>query len=137
MTTRNPRASKRILAAIAAVGMAATAFVIASPAQATQSVVESRVGGLDRYATAALVAQATFPAPNANIILASGLNFPDGLAAAGLAGAANAPVLLTDPNSLPGATQNAMGCHLRHLDQQDGPHRRWRGRRQCSRRRPE
>jgi putative cell wall-binding protein len=73
-------------------------------------VVESRVGGLDRYATAAQVAQATFPAPNANIILASGLNFPDGLAAAGLAGAANAPVLLTDPNTLPGVTQNAMAA---------------------------
>ena len=42
--------------------------------------------------------------------MASGLNFPDGLAAAGLAGAANAPVLLTDPNTLPGVTQNAMAA---------------------------
>ena len=104
------RTSKRIVAAIAAAGIAATTFAIASPAQATQTVVESRVGGLDRYATAAQVAQATFPAPNANIILASGQNFPDGLAAAGLAGAANAPVLLTDPNVLPGVTQNAMAA---------------------------
>ena len=112
MTTRTPRASKRILAAIAAVGIAASAFAIASPAQATQSVVESRVGGLDRYATAAQVAQATFTSAtvNSNIILASGLNFPDGLAAAGLAGAAKAPVLLTDPNSLPGVTQNALAA---------------------------
>lgn len=72
--------------------------------------VESRVGGADRYSTAAQVAQATFAAPNANIILASGVNFPDGLAAAGLAGAANAPVLLTDPATLTGVTQNAMGA---------------------------
>ena len=110
MTTRSPRASKRILAAIAAVGIAASAFAIASPAQATQTVVESRVGGLDRYATAAQVAQATFAPGTANIILASGQNFPDGLAAAGLAGAANAPVLLTDPNTLPGVTQNALAA---------------------------
>ena len=106
------RTSKRIVAAIAAAGIAATTFAIASPAQATQTVVESRVGGLDRYATAALVAQATFTSAtvNANIILASGQNFPDGLASAGLAGAANAPVLLTDPNVLPGVTQNAMAA---------------------------
>ncbi len=110
MSIRTRRTSKRIVAAIAAAGIAATTFAIASPAQATQNVVESRVGGLDRYATAAQVAQATFAAGNANIILASGLNFPDGLAAAGLAGAANAPVLLTDPNTLPGVTQNAMAA---------------------------
>ncbi len=110
MTIRSRRTAQRIAAAIAAVGIAATSLAITSPVQATQNVASSRVGGLDRYATAALVAQATFTAPNPNIILASGLNFPDGLAAAGLAGAANAPVLLTDPNSLPGATQNAMGA---------------------------
>ena len=110
MSIRSTRTSKRIVAAIAAAGIAATTFAIASPVPATQTVVESRVGGLDRYATAAQVAQATFPAPKANIILASGQNFPDGLAAAGLAGAANAPVLLTDPNVLPGVTQNAMAA---------------------------
>lgn len=110
MITRTPRASKRILAAIAAAGIIASTFAIASPVQATQTVVEARIGGLDRYATSAQVAQATFAAPNANIILASGLNFPDGLASAGFAGAANAPVLLTDPNNLPGVTQNALGA---------------------------
>ena len=110
MITRTPRASKRILAAIAAAGIIASTFAIASPVQATQTVVEARIGGSDRYATSAQVAQATFPAPNPNIILASGLNFPDGLASAGFAGAANAPVLLTDPNNLPGVTQNALGA---------------------------
>ena len=85
-------------------------FVSLTPTSASQAVVEDRVSGLDRYATAALVAQATFAAPNPNIILVSGENFPDGLASAGLAGAANAPILLTTPNVLPAVTANAMAA---------------------------
>jgi len=71
-------------------------------------VVESRVSGADRYATAATVAQASTTANNANIILVSGVNYPDGLASAGLSGAAAAPILLTEPGSLPAVTSNAM-----------------------------
>jgi putative cell wall-binding protein len=41
-------------------------------------------------------------------VLASGKNFPDGLAAATLAGALNAPVLLTDPDTLPAVTATEM-----------------------------
>jgi putative cell wall-binding protein len=108
LTTRSPRASKRILAAVAAAGIAATTFAITSPANAAQTVSESRVAGADRYATAAAVATATFPAGNNNIILASGENFPDGLAASGLAGFANAPVVLTTANALPAATAGAI-----------------------------
>jgi putative cell wall-binding protein len=85
-------------------------FVSLTPASATQDVVEHRIAGPDRYATAALVAQATFTAPNPNIILVSGQNFPDGLSAAGLSGAANAPILLTPTNSLPVPTISAMAA---------------------------
>jgi putative cell wall-binding protein len=99
-----------MIAALAVAALVASLFAFAAPAGATQNVAESRVAGLDRYATAAAVAQATFPAPNGNIILASGENFPDGLAAAGLAGAANAPVLLTTEDALPSVTANAMAA---------------------------
>jgi len=71
-------------------------------------VAEVRIAGLDRYATAATVAQASTTANNANIILVSGENFPDGLAAAGLSGAAGAPILLTMADSLPSVTANAL-----------------------------
>jgi putative cell wall-binding protein len=79
-----------------------------TPASATPTVVEDRISGIDRYATAAAVALATFTAPNPNIILVSGQNFPDGLSAAGLSGAANAPILLTATNALPAPTVAAM-----------------------------
>lgn len=110
MSIRTLRNSKRWVAAAAAVAIGLSGVAISNPASATQNVVESRVGGLDRYATAAQVALATFAAPNPNVILASGENFPDGLAAAGLAGAANAPVLLTRSDSLPAVTANAMAA---------------------------
>jgi putative cell wall-binding protein len=100
----------RKVAAATAVALTASVLATLSPASATQLVTESRVAGLDRYATAAAVGQATFAAGNANIILVSGTNFPDGLAAAGLAGAASAPILLTAPDSLPAVTANAMAA---------------------------
>jgi putative cell wall-binding protein len=68
-----------------------------------------RFAGADRYATAAMAALATFPGGSNDIVLASGENFPDGLAAAYLSGAAGAPVLLTARGSLPASTANAIG----------------------------
>jgi putative cell wall-binding protein len=97
-----------LVAALATAGIAASTFAITTPAGAAQVVTESRVAGADRYATAAAVALATFPGGSNNIILASGENFPDGLAASGLAGFANAPVVLTRTDSLPTATAGAI-----------------------------
>jgi len=69
----------------------------------------ARLAGADRYATAAAVSAATYPGAGRNdVILASGVNFPDGLAAAGLAGTVDSPVLLTDPTSLPSVTLNEL-----------------------------
>jgi len=69
----------------------------------------ARLAGADRYATAAAVSNATYPGAGRNdVILASGVNFPDGLAAAGLAGTVDSPVLLTDPTSLPSVTLNEL-----------------------------
>jgi putative cell wall-binding protein len=67
----------------------------------------SRYSGLDRYETAALIATGNFS--DADVaILASGENFPDALAAAGLAGSYGAPLLLTRTASLPSYTTDAL-----------------------------
>jgi 5'-nucleotidase len=62
----------------------------------------SRIYGADRYATAAKLAQ-MFP-KDAQTYLASGVDFPDALTGAALAGTLNRPLLLTRPGSLAGPT---------------------------------
>jgi putative cell wall-binding protein len=110
LTIRNTRVTKRLIAAVATAALGATLLALpASPVGATQTVTEDRVFGADRYATAANAALATFPASSsANIILASGEKFPDGMVAAGLAGTLVAPILLTREGALPTETINAM-----------------------------
>ena len=59
-----------------------------------------RAAGDTRYATmAALLPKAPWKAGR-TVVLASGSNYPDALAAASLAGAYEAPIVLTEPNSL-------------------------------------
>ena len=59
-----------------------------------------RAAGETRYATmAALLLKAPWKAER-TVVLASGSNYPDALAAASLAGAYDAPIVLTEPNSL-------------------------------------
>lgn len=59
-----------------------------------------RAAGETRYATmAALLPRAPWKA-DCTVVLASGSNYPDALAAASLAGAYDAPIVLTEPNSL-------------------------------------
>ncbi|MDZ4177754.1 MAG: cell wall-binding repeat-containing protein [Coriobacteriia bacterium] len=67
-----------------------------------------RVFGADRYATAAAIAHTAFPAGSQVAVLVSGEAFPDGLAASSLAGALNAPVLLTQKARLPVATADEL-----------------------------
>ncbi len=63
------------------------------------------VAGADRYATAIEICQETFPTGSSTVIIATGQNFPDALSAAGIAGACDAPILLTPSTSLaPGLT---------------------------------
>jgi len=68
------------------------------------------VQGTDRYMTAIEASKLAFPTvmpagPDGNrwVVLASGATWPDALAASGLAGAAEAPLLLTRPTDLPAA----------------------------------
>ncbi len=76
-----------------------------APATITLSVTDTvRLADDDRYATAAAVSRFTF-APGTDVAyVASGLDFPDALAATAVAGFEEAPVLLTQPTQLPQAT---------------------------------
>ena len=63
-----------------------------------------RIAGETRYETAGQIAyQGSWPA-GGSVILASGTNFPDALAASALAGEKNAPVLLTESGVLSSST---------------------------------
>ena len=65
-----------------------------------------RIGGKNRYATAALFAE-RLKSTSGQTILASGLDFADALAAAPFAARQGIPILLTNPDRLPVETQNA------------------------------
>lgn len=67
-----------------------------------------RIAGETRYETAEQIAyQGSWPT-GGSVILASGANFPDALAASALAGEENAPVLLTESGSLSDSTSNIL-----------------------------
>ena len=65
----------------------------------------SRIGGADRYATAAAVSRATFSPGLATVYVATGLAFPDALVGGAAAARAGSPVLLTRPGGLPASTE--------------------------------
>ena len=85
---------------------------VASSAGATTTATPNRLAGVDRFHTARVIAEQTFPSGSSVAMLASGRDFPDSLAAAFLSGMAQRPVLLTEPTVLsPGVTDtlDAMG----------------------------
>ena len=63
-----------------------------------------RAAGADRYDTAVEISK-LLTAPTTTAFVAVGTNFPDALAAGPAAGARNAPLLLTDPTTLPASTK--------------------------------
>nr|WP_286170832.1 cell wall-binding repeat-containing protein [Bacillus sp. NTK071] len=64
-----------------------------------------RIGGKDRYETAALIAKKLY---SSKAVLAYGLNFPDALAIAPYAARNGIPILLTKTDSLPTYTKTAL-----------------------------
>lgn len=60
-----------------------------------------RVSGADRYTTSVKASQTAFATGADTVVIATGANFPDALAAAGLCGACDAPLLLVPPTGLP------------------------------------
>ena len=77
--------------------------VRAELARYTSGAVE-RVAGPDRYATAAAISKKHFGTAT-QAYLATGLNYPDALAAAPVAGMRAGPVLLTAPQTVPTSTR--------------------------------
>jgi carboxypeptidase T len=66
-----------------------------------------RASGIDRYATAVAVADRFMPGAKA-VVVATGLTFPDALAAVPLATALDAPILLVQPEAVPSSTRDAI-----------------------------
>ena len=60
-----------------------------------------RRSGADRYATAVAVSQGSFPGGARHVFVATGLNFPDGLAGGPAAALRGGPLLLVPGSSLP------------------------------------
>lgn len=66
-----------------------------------------RLHGDNRYETAAQISRG-FSGSSDVVYIATGQDYPDGLAAAARSGSLNAPVLLTQPDHLPGVTKNEL-----------------------------
>ncbi|MBP6996582.1 MAG: cell wall-binding repeat-containing protein [Phycicoccus sp.] len=64
-----------------------------------------RLAGPDRYDTSVALSQKAFPTGASKVFIATGENFPDGLAASAVAGQLGAPVLLTTGAALPASVQ--------------------------------
>src|SRR5581483_6838380 len=85
----------------AALGAASTVPQTAvGGAAAAAAPTATAIAGSDRFETAVLVAQALFGPPQ-SVGVASGLSFPDGLAAGAQLGRGGVPLLLTPPSSAP------------------------------------
>ena len=84
------------------------ADIVAPPLKinAVSTPVAARIGGLDRYETAAKIADTN--GPNDTVVLASGENFPDALSSAYFAHQFGASILLTHAATLPATTVNEM-----------------------------
>ena len=83
--------------------------VLARVAALLPGVTVERSWGADRYETAAAISALVFsPGATPLAFLASGLTFPDALAAAPVAADLGAPVLLSRPNLAPAATVNEL-----------------------------
>ncbi|MGH1550756.1 cell wall-binding repeat-containing protein [Leifsonia poae] len=61
-----------------------------------------RIAGGDRYATSVAVSKAEFPTTAPVVYIASGINYPDALAAGPAAAKSGGPLLLTAPDIVPG-----------------------------------
>jgi putative cell wall-binding protein len=88
-------------------GSSVSSSVVSALASFTTGSVVS-IAGSDRYGTSALVAEDAFPAGSGTVYLASGLDFPDALAAGAAAALSGSPVLLVQPSSLPNSVAVAL-----------------------------
>jgi len=68
----------------------------------------TRLAGADRFATSVAIGAAMFPHPT-SVFVVNGLSFPDALSAGPAAARLQAPVLLTEPGSLPSVVAQQLG----------------------------
>ncbi|MCX7695486.1 MAG: cell wall-binding repeat-containing protein, partial [Caloramator sp.] len=68
----------------------------------------SRIGGLNRYETSKNIALAGFQGGSEYVIITTGTDFADALCAAPLSAVYNAPILVTNKDSLSKETREAM-----------------------------
>ena len=110
MRTRHlAAAAVAIATSIGAVaGTATTASATSAPIPTTGTV---RLAGADRYATAVAVSRKTFTAPQSTVVVASGEDWPDALAAGPLAAMLDAPILLVTRKGVP----SVVDAELRRL----------------------
>jgi putative cell wall-binding protein len=64
----------------------------------------TRLAGNNRYATAAAISRSKFSPGVPVVHISTGLNFPDALAGSPAAALNGGPILLVEPNAIPGAT---------------------------------
>jgi len=79
----------------------ASTFLVATVGSALGAVPEERIFGPDRYATSAEIAWRAYSGGTPVVVIATGENWPDALAAGPLAGKVGGPILLTRRTSLP------------------------------------
>jgi putative cell wall-binding protein len=93
------------------------AVILGGPGAVSQGVEQSlkdmgleveRISGTDRYGTAALISGKAAPQGAETAVVVYGMNFPDALSVSSYAAAKGMPVLLTDTNSIPQATLDAI-----------------------------
>jgi putative cell wall-binding protein len=87
---------------VAVVALVAATTLVSTPVGADFEFL--RWSGPNRFATSAAISANAFPAGAATVVIASGTDFPDALAAGPLAASIGAPILLTSPTALPPAT---------------------------------
>lgn len=107
MSSSAPVSKKKRIAVAAALTLGLTAAGLGGTASATQGATLEPLAGVDRYGTARALANETFDQAT-TVFVASGLKYPDALAAAGLAGSTVGPILLVDQNSIPADTTQAL-----------------------------
>jgi putative cell wall-binding protein len=106
MSPSAPLSTKKRMAVVA-LTLGLTAAGLGGTASATQTATIEPLAGVDRYGTARALANETFDQAT-TVFVASGVKFPDALAASGLAGSAVGPILLVTPDSIPAATAQAL-----------------------------
>lgn len=79
---------------------------VVTPSTGMPSLTSIRAQGQDRYETAAAISRTAYPGTASAIVIASGENWPDGLAASVLAKTVGAPLLLTRRGALPIVTRD-------------------------------